>query len=309
MSVEKVKARVYHSDRYTLPLPEWHRFPMRKYALLRQQVERAAWSDRVRLLEPPAASDADLERVHDPGYVRRVATGGLRPEEEREIGLPWSEGLVERSRRSTGGTIAAARAALEDFASVNLAGGTHHAHVHKGAGYGVFNDAAVAARALLAEGRVERVVILDCDVHHGDGTAAIFADDPRVFTYSIHSAKNYPMRKPPSDLDVPLPDGIGDTDYLARLEETVPQALDRAGANLAIYLAGADPYEGDRLGRLKLTKEGLRRRDAFIFAECRRRMLPVAVTMAGGYAEPIEDTVEIQLATVRAAVALAVGRD
>jgi len=153
------------------------------------------------------------------------------------------------------------------------------------------------------------VVILDCDVHHGDGTAAIFADDPRVFTYSIHSAKNYPMRKPPSDLDVPLPDGIGDTDYLARLEETVPQALDRAGANLAIYLAGADPYEGDRLGRLKLTKEGLRRRDAFIFAECRRRMLPVAVTMAGGYAEPIEDTVEIQLATVRAAVALAVGRD
>ena len=189
--------------------------------------------------------------------------------------------------------------------AVNLAGGTHHAFRDHGAGYCVFNDAAVAARAMQAEGRARRIVILDCDVHQGDGTASIFAGDSSVFTFSIHGARNYPLRKQVSDLDVPLDDGTGDDAYLEALERGVEAAIERSEADLAIYLAGADPYEGDRLGRLKLTRKGLSRRDRFVLEACRDAGLPVVVTMAGGYARDIEDTVAIHLETVRIAASMA----
>jgi acetoin utilization deacetylase AcuC-like enzyme len=209
--------------------------------------------------------------------------------------------LLERSRRSSGGTIEACRAALEEDIAVNLAGGTHHAFRDAGEGFCVFNDAAIAARALQAEGRANRIVILDCDVHQGNGTASLFQDDPTVFTFSIHGARNFPLRKVPSDLDIDLPDDTGDESYLEALEQGVWESLQRAQADLAIYLAGADPYEGDRLGRLKLTKSGLSRRDDLVFAACSRLLLPVAVTLAGGYAQDVNDTVDIYFETVRRA--------
>jgi acetoin utilization deacetylase AcuC-like enzyme len=209
--------------------------------------------------------------------------------------------MVERSRRSAGATIEACRAALAEGVGVNLAGGTHHAFRGHGEGYCVFNDAAVAALAMQAEGRALRVAILDCDVHQGNGTAAILADDPTVFTFSIHAAKNFPFRKEASDLDIELPDGAGDTDYLAALEQGVCHALSAAQPDLAIYLAGADPYAGDRLGRLALTKEGLRARDRKVFELCRAASVPVAVVMAGGYSADIADTVDIHFSTVEIA--------
>jgi acetoin utilization deacetylase AcuC-like enzyme len=264
----------------------------------------AALVDPEDLVVPHAATDEELLRVHAPDYLRRVCAGTLSAEEVRALGLPWSVALVERSRRSCGATIEACWAALEDGVAVNLAGGTHHASRDRGAGYCVFNDAAVAARALQAEGRVRRVVILDCDVHQGDGTAAIFAADPTVFTFSIHGARNYPLHKPPSDLDVGLEDGTGDAAYLDALDRGVQQALERAGAELAIYLAGADPFAGDRLGRLALSKHGLAERDRLVFQRCRAAGLPVAVTMAGGYGRDVEDTVEIHLRTVCEAIPL-----
>jgi acetoin utilization deacetylase AcuC-like enzyme len=275
---------------------------MAKYARLRQRVVAAALVAPEDLVVPHAATDEELLRVHDPDYLRRVCEGSLSAEEVRVLGLPWSAALVERSRRSCGASIEACRAALEDGMAVNLAGGTHHASHDRGAGYCVFNDAAVATRTLQAEGRVRRVVILDCDVHQGDGTAAIFANDPTVFTFSIHGARNYPLRKPPSDLDVGLADGTGDAAYLDALDRGVREALERAGAELAIYLAGADPFAGDRLGRLAVSKQGLAEPDRLVFQRCRAAGLPVAVTMAGGYARDVEDTVEIHLRTVREAL-------
>ena len=223
-------------------------------------------------------------------YLQRVVSGELAAEEQRRIGFPWSPQMVERSRRSSGATLAAARAALEEGVGVNLAGGTHHAFRDRGEGYCVFNDSAIAALTLQAEGRVRRVVILDCDVHQGNGTAAILAGDPSVFTFSIHAANNFPFEKEASDLDIELPDGTGDRDYLQALEKGVCRALSAAQADLAIYLAGADPFEGDRLGRLKLTKSGLAARDRMVFELCHASGVPVAVTMAGGYARRIEDT-------------------
>jgi acetoin utilization deacetylase AcuC-like enzyme len=209
--------------------------------------------------------------------------------------------MVERSRRTSGATIAAARSALEHGTAANLAGGTHHAFRDRGEGFCVFNDAAIASRVLLSEARVERVLIVDCDVHQGNGTASIFRHDPAVFTFSIHGANNFPFRKEASDLDVELPDGAGDREYLDALERGLGSALERAGADLAIYLAGADPYFDDRLGRLALTKQGLLNRDRMVFEACARRGLPVAVAMAGGYARDIGDTVDIQFATVETA--------
>jgi acetoin utilization deacetylase AcuC-like enzyme len=209
--------------------------------------------------------------------------------------------MVERSRRSSGATVEACRAALEEGVAVNLAGGTHHAFRDCGEGYCVFNDSAVAARAMQAEGRARRVAILDCDVHQGNGTAAIFRDDPTVFTFSIHGAKNFPLRKETSDLDIDLPDGCGDAEYLEALERGLRVVLERAHADLAIYLAGADPFEDDKLGRLKLTKQGLAERDCLVFGRCRAAGLPVAVTMAGGYPRRVEDAVDIHFQTVRLA--------
>lgn len=294
--------RVYYTDHYVLPLPSWHRFPMRKYAMLRERVQAAGLAGQHGLLSPPAASDEQICLAHDRDYLRRVVAGELSAQEQRRIGFPWSEQMVERSRRSSGATLAAASAALEDGTAVNLAGGTHHAFRSRGEGYCVFNDSAIAALALQEQGRIRRAVIIDCDVHQGNGTAAILAGDPTLFTFSIHATNNYPFQKEQSDLDIELPDGIGDDDYLAALEKGVCRALSAAQPDLAIYLAGADPFEGDRLGRLKLTKAGLARRDRMVIELCLTSDVPVAITMAGGYAHRIEDTVDIHFSTVATAV-------
>ncbi len=290
--------KIYYHDHFVLPLPDDHRFPMSKYALLRERVIREELVPPGNLLIGPAASDEELTRAHHPDYVQRVKEGLLSRQEIRQIGFPWSPGLVERSRRSAGSTIAACRAALDSGLGINLAGGTHHAGPDYGQGFCVFNDSAVAARAMQAEGRVQRIVILDCDVHQGNGTAEIFAADPSVFTFSIHGAKNFPFRKKPGDLDVPLDDDADDPIYMDALEAGVSQALERANAELAIYLAGADPYAGDRLGRLAVTKRGLAERDRFVLETCRAAGLPVAIVMAGGYGEHIEDTVDIHFQTI-----------
>ncbi len=277
---------------------------MSKYALLRQRVVEANLVSPQELREGPAATDEELTRVHDPEYLRRVKEGGLSDQEVRRIGFPWSPGLVERSRRSVGSTIAACRVAATDGIAINLAGGTHHAGPDYGQGFCVFNDSAVAARAMQAEGIFLRVVILDCDVHQGNGTADIFSHDPTVFTFSIHGAKNFPFRKVAGDLDVALPDDADDSIYLAALERGVNLALDRAQAGLAIFLAGADPFAGDRLGRLAVSKRGLAKRDRLVFEACRSAGLPLAVVMAGGYGKRVEDTVDIHFQTVSLAAEL-----
>ncbi len=277
---------------------------MSKYALLRRRVIEANLVRPQDLLVGPAATDEELTRAHHPDYLRRVIEGELSDQEIRRIGFPWSPGLVERSRRSVGSTIAACRAASTGGIGVNLAGGTHHAGPDYGQGFCVFNDSAVAARTLQAEGKFRRVVILDCDVHQGNGTAEVFSHDPTVFTFSIHGAKNFPFRKIPGDLDVALQDGAGDPIYLDALEQGIGQALDLARADLAIYLAGADPYAGDSLGRLAVSKRGLAERDRLVFDACRSAGLPLAVVMAGGYGKQVEDTVDIHFQTVSLAAKL-----
>jgi acetoin utilization deacetylase AcuC-like enzyme len=299
--------RIHYCDTFVLPLPEGHRFPMAKYRLLREAVEAEGIGGEGALRVPEAAPDADLLRVHAPDWVQRVAAGTLAPAEIRRIGFPWSPGLVERSRRSVGGTLAAARAALEDGASANLAGGTHHAFPDRGEGFCVFNDVAVAIRALQAEGRVQRAAVVDLDVHQGNGTAAIFRDDPDVFTASVHGAGNFPFHKEPGDLDLPLPDGTGDAPFLAAVETALAAALDRGRPELLFYLAGADPFEGDRLGRLAVTREGLAERDRIVTETARRAGIPLAVVMGGGYAHDVADTVAIHLSSVRTAADLASG--
>jgi acetoin utilization deacetylase AcuC-like enzyme len=291
--------RIFYSDHYVLPLPPGHRFPMSKYARLRERVLASHLAAHCEV--SPAATDDEIRRAHDECYVQRVFAGTLSATEQRRIGFPWSAQMVERSRRTSGATIAAARAALQDGTAVNLAGGTHHAFRDRGEGFCIFNDSAIAARALQAEGRAERVLIVDCDVHQGNGTASIFRNDPSVFTFSIHGANNFPFRKEPGDLDVELGDGTGDREYLDALERGLAEAIARARAQLVIYLAGADPYQGDRLGRLALTKQGLLDRDRRVFERCAEAGLPLAVTMAGGYARDVADTVEIHLATVETA--------
>lgn len=292
--------QIFYHTRYVLPLPPGHRFPMPKYRLLLEKVA-AHLCPPHELQEAAPVSDDEILRAHDASYLARVQNGELTEREMRRIGFPWSAQMVERSRRSSGATIAACRAALEQDCGVNLAGGTHHAFRDHGEGYCVFNDSAIAARAMQAEGRAERVVIIDCDVHQGNGTAAIFADDPSVFTFSIHGANNFPFRKEASDLDIELADGTGDAVYLETLEQGLRQALDWSQPQLAIYIAGADPYMDDRLGRLALTKQGLIERDVMVLDACRASGIPVAISMAGGYAKNIEDTVDIHFNTVKLA--------
>ncbi|MEM9593716.1 MAG: histone deacetylase [Acidobacteriota bacterium] len=290
--------RTYYCDHFVLPLPSDHRFPMAKYRLLRERVVAEAETGPFDLRVPEPASDEDILRAHDRDYLSRVKTGDLGRQAARRIGFPWSPELVERSRRSAGGTLAACRGALEDGAAVNLAGGTHHAFADRGEGFCVFNDAAVAARAMQAEGRARRILVVDCDVHQGNGTASIFTDDPTVFTLSLHGRRNYPFRKESSDLDVALDDGTEDGPYLEALDKALEWALPRARPDLAIYVSGADPFVGDRLGRLALTKEGLADRDRRVFEVFQRGRIPVAVVMAGGYAEDVEDIVDIHFRTV-----------
>ena len=304
--------RAFHADAFVLPLPEGHTFPMPKYRLLREAVQRTL--PGVRLHEAPAATDGELALAHDPGWITAVAEGTLSAAQQREIGFPWSPRMVERSRRSVGATIAAARAALfgGEGVAANLAGGTHHAYAHKGSGYCVFNDVAVAARLMQAEWhRVHqasrpglRVFVVDLDVHQGNGTASIFRDDPTVFTLSLHGAKNFPFRKETGDLDVELPDGCTDEPYLAALDEALERAWERqrqARPGLAFYLAGADPHENDRLGRLKLSAQGLAERDRRVLAWLHARGLPAALSMAGGYGRDLAQTVAIQRQTLELA--------
>lgn len=293
--------KVYYSDRFTLPLPEGHRFPIQKYTLLRQRVISDGVISKGDALVPAPATLDQLRLVHSREYVRRVVQGELTEKEIRRMGFPWSPGLVERSKRSVGGTIAACRSALADGVSANLAGGTHHAFRDHGGGYCVFNDCAVAARTMQVEQRVQNVLILDCDVHQGNGTAAIFADDPSVFTFSIHGAKNYPFHKELSDLDIALPDGCQDEQYLEALQYGIERSLALAKADLAIYLAGADPFSDDRLGRLALSKSGLAERDRLVYSKCAQAGIPIAVTMSGGYARQIDDTVDIHYKTIQLA--------
>jgi acetoin utilization deacetylase AcuC-like enzyme len=295
------RLQIFTSSQFTFPLPEGHRFPLAKYALLTQAVADAGLEPPPLLLVPEPASDEQILRAHDRDYLARVVKGQLSPHEVRRIGLPWSPELVVRARTSVGGTVATCRAALADGLAVNLAGGTHHASRDRGQGYCLFNDLVIAARTMQAEGRCCRVVVLDCDVHQGNGTAALARDDPSIYTFSIHNEQNFPLHKEPSDLDIGLEDGTGDREYLAALDTGVRQALAMAGADLAIYLAGADPHEGDRLGRLALTKEGLSDRDRRVLDLCCEANLPVAIVLAGGYGRRIQDTVDIHLQTVRIA--------
>lgn len=296
--------RLYYTGAFVLPLPPGHRFPMQKYSLLRERLLAGGEFTEADFLTPPAATDEELCRAHSPDYVRRMTGGDIGTAELKRIGFPWSPGMVERSRRSAGATLAACRAALEEGCAVNLAGGTHHAHADRGEGFCVFNDAAVAALAMQAEGRVARVAVIDCDVHQGNGTATILRDNDSVFTFSIHGARNFPFEKETSDLDIELPDGTSDDEYLAALDAGLAETLEKSQPQLAIYLAGADPYAGDRLGRLSLTMAGLAERDRRILAALRERKIPVAIAMAGGYAEPITDTVLIHATTIATARAM-----
>jgi acetoin utilization deacetylase AcuC-like enzyme len=296
--------KVFYSDLFVLPLPEGHRFPMMKYSMLRERVEQGYICEPGELRVPHAATDLEILSAHEPSYLRKVVTGALTLKETRRIGFPWSEMMVERSRRSSGGTLEACRAALEEGLAANLAGGTHHAFADRGEGFCVLNDSAIAARTLKDEALVEKVVVLDTDVHQGNGSAAILQEDPSIFTFSIHGAKNYPFRKESSDLDVALPDGADDGAFLEALARGLEQALDHVAADLAIFIAGADPFAGDRLGRLSVSKEGLAERDRLVFDSCRARDIPVAVTMAGGYAREVSDTVDIHFQTIQRAAML-----
>ena len=287
--------RAFAHDVYTYPLPPGHRFPLAKYRLVRERAERVAGID---VADARAAADDELLLAHESAYLGRVGRGDLARREMLALGLPWSPELVERARRSVGATLMAANAALADGVGANLGGGTHHAFADGGRGFCLFNDVVVAVRALRRSGRVERVLVVDLDVHQGDGTHAAFMDDPEAFTFSVNGFRNYPFRRVPGDLELDLADGTRDERYLEGLARLLPQALARSRPDLCFYLAGADPYAGDRLGRLALTKEGLAARDAVVRDALGRAGVPVCVTLAGGYAEPIGDTVEINLATL-----------
>ncbi|MBT9462873.1 histone deacetylase [Hydrogenophaga sp.] len=300
--------QAFYADHFILPLPAGHRFPMAKYGRLRERLAREL--PQVELLEANPASDGELALVHTPLYIKAVHTGTLAPAAQREIGFPWSPAMAERARRSVGATVQACRRALSGSGlAANLAGGTHHAYPDKGSGFCVFNDAAVAARLMQAEHAREnrargmlRVAIVDLDVHQGNGTARIFANDDSVFTLSLHGARNFPFRKEPSDLDVELPDGCGDAEYLEALERALEEMERRFEPGLVIYLAGADPHEGDRLGRLKLTFDGMEARDRRVMDWAWTRRLPLAFVMAGGYGTDMEATVQVQMNTYRTAV-------
>ena len=315
--------RAFSSHRFVLPLPEGHRFPMQKYRLVREGVVALGLLPQSAIVEPDAVGEVDILRVHTTEYWRAVTNGTLDRRQQRAMGFPWSTEMVERSRRSVGATLAAARWALDRRAEaaangllsvgVNLAGGTHHAFADRGEGFCVLNDVAIAFRALQSEGGIRRALVIDCDVHQGNGTAVIFAGDDSCFTLSLHGQKNYPFHKERSDLDVGLPDGCSDDDYLLALEAALVEVDRRLGGGvrgfgdgwMAFVLAGADPYEHDRLGRLGLTMDGLRRRDELVFEWCRGRDLPVALTMSGGYAESVQDVANIHLKTIESALALA----
>lgn len=293
---------VFYTDPFTFPLPPENRFPVDKYRLLRERIESWPAATGVQLLLAPRATNDELLLVHTGEYLQGFAEGTLGDDAMRRIGFPWSPQLVERSLRSCGGTIAAMRVAVQYGHACYLAGGTHHARADRGAGYCVYNDCAVAARVLLRDTAITRVLIVDTDVHQGDGSAAIFAGDPSVFTFSMHGEQNFPSVKAVSDLDIALPSGTGDADYLAKLRGGFAEAVRRSEPEFVFFLSGADPFVGDKLGRLSLTKPGLRARDQFVLGELSRRRLPHVTVMGGGYGRDMADSVDVYEATVEAAL-------
>ncbi len=294
--------KTYYTDTFSIPLPANHSFPKDKYHLLRKRIVEAHLVQPEDMRVPRPATDEDILRAHDPIYLDRLKNGELTAKEVRRVGLPWSPEMVQRARYSVGATIEACRTALNERIAVNLGGGTHHAFSDHGQGYCYLNDSVIAARALLAEGLVKNVLIIDCDVHQGNGTAAILKNDPTIFTFSIHGKNNFPYHKEISDLDIELADGTDDAAYLAALENGIQESLDACDANLVLYLAGADPYKNDRFGRLSLTRAGLASRDQIVLRHLDQAGLPVAITMAGGYARQVRDTVDIHFQTVSSAV-------
>jgi acetoin utilization deacetylase AcuC-like enzyme len=296
-----VTLHAWSSARYVVPLPAGHRFPIEKYGLLREAVLTDGSVTPASLHEPQRVPMQDLLRVHDEEYVRRVMQGTMSEAEQRVLGLPWSEALSERSFRTTGATLEAARLALQHGLAMNLAGGTHHAFASHGEGFCVFNDVAVAVRSLRANGLARRAAVIDLDVHQGNGTHAIFAGDEGTYTFSMHGRNNYPFRKVAGRLDIELADGIEDDAYLTLLSDALPGVLAAAEPDIVFFLAGADPHEGDRLGRLKLTFEGLMRRDRVVLESCRAVGVPVAIMIAGGYGRDIHDTVRVHRNTARIA--------
>ena len=293
--------KIFYSDIFPIPLPANHRFPLAKYQGLRQKVSHAEIISAQDFYIPRRVTRNEILRVHDAGYVDRLLAGGMTEKEMRRIGFPWSPALIERTLRSTGATVQASFAALNDTMAICLSGGTHHAFRNHGEGYCLFNDCAIAAEAVIAAGKVERILIIDCDVHQGNGTAAIFSKNPNVYTFSIHGQNNFPYRKEVSDLDIAMEDDTEDAEYLTALTRGLKKAMSAADAELVIYLAGADPYRDDRYGRLALSKKGLIERDHMIFSQCLSAGIPVVTTMAGGYARQIGDTVDIHFQTVKTA--------
>ncbi len=296
----------YHPD-YAIPLSPEHPFPISKYPLLRDLLIGEGTVVAADLVEPPPAPLEGLALVHTREYLEKIASGDLSPAEVRRLGLPWSPALWRRSRLAAGGTIQAARFALADGLGANLAGGTHHAFADHGEGFCLVNDVAVAIRQLRVEGAIRRAVVVDLDVHQGNGTAKLFENDPAVFTFSVHGEKNYPTQKMRSRLDVALADGTGDEEYLAVLDRQLPEVLDAANADLAFYVAGVDVAEGDRYGRLRLSERGIYERDRRVIQASRQRDLPLTIVLAGGYAPTRARTAELHAHVFRAALAQGAG--
>jgi len=292
--------KAFYTDHFVLPLPPGHRFPMEKYSRLHSLVSELP---EIELLEAPSASDTQILYAHDPTYLIKVLKGNLSASEQRAIGFPWSEKMVERSRRSSGATIAAAKAALQDGIAANLAGGTHHAYRDQGSGFCVFNDSAIAARSLQKEINTKlKIAVIDLDVHQGNGTASILKNDSSIFTLSIHGKNNFPFTKEQSDLDIDLADGCNDQHYLSTLQASLEELDKRFAADFIIYLAGADPHEDDRLGKLKLSKDGMQKRDEMVFQYAIEHQMPVAFSMAGGYGKNIQSTVDLHFQTIKSGI-------
>lgn len=290
--------QVFYTPRYYADIGSGHVFPIRKFELVRDKLIAEGTLQPAELFEPTPATVDDVLLVHTNDYVSRLCSGELTVKEIRRLGLPWSESLVRRSFYAVGGTLAATQAALKNGYSSNLAGGTHHAFADRGEGFCVLNDVAIAIRAMRARQLIQRAAIVDCDVHQGNGTATIFAGDNDTFTFSMHGANNYPLFKAQSSLDVELPDRTPDAEYLETLAHHLP-AVFASDPEIVFYLAGADPYKGDKLGRLALSIDGLRNRDAYVLRECYEREIPVVTVMSGGYGKDINDTIEIHCNTIR----------
>jgi acetoin utilization deacetylase AcuC-like enzyme len=294
--------RAFYCHHFVLPLPDGHSFPMDKYRLLYERVKENVVAWNIELIEPDAASDDDLRRVHCPDYIQRMHDGTVSGPEMRRIGFPWSAQMIERSRRSSGATMQALESAIVNHnIAVNLAGGTHHAAYDRGGGYCVFNDSVVAARYVQAKKLANKILVVDLDVHQGNGTAELCQNDESIFTFSMHAEKNYPAIKPASNLDVPLRNHVNDAEYLGLLAKHLPVALEQSQPDAVIYLAGADPYEGDRLGNMALTKAGLAQRDRYVIEQCRKQGLPMVISMAGGYCPQVEHIADIHAQTVHIA--------